>query len=59
VPVEIRVGASGQFDVVVGGDVVAKKSSVGLLARLLGQKGFPDEEQAVAAVRARLSRAPA
>jgi hypothetical protein len=52
--VEIQPGKTGQFDVFVGPDVVASKSSTGILGRLLGSKGFPDEAEAVAAVQARL-----
>ncbi len=44
----------GQFDVFVGDDVVASKQSKGLLARLSGDKGFPNEDEAVAAVEAKL-----
>ena len=41
----------------VGQRVVATKQKVSLWARLLGNPGFPDEETAVAAVRAHLADA--
>ena len=50
---EIEPGASGQFDVLVGDDLVASQGG-GLLGRLLG-RGFPDEAEAVAAVKSRLA----
>lgn len=52
---EIEVGATGQFDVVADGEVVASKRASGLLARLLGASGFPEEEAVVAALRERRS----
>ena len=54
-----RVGKSGQFDVLVNGEVVASKEKVGLLRKLFGDKGFPDEAAAVAAVRAKAGAATA
>jgi hypothetical protein len=57
VNVETQVGSRGQFDVFVGEQVVATKQKVSLWARLLGNPGFPDEESAVAAVRAQLADA--
>ena len=57
VEVEVSAGAFGQFDVLVGGDVVVSKTGGGLLSRLLGRGDFPDEDQAVAAVKARLAQA--
>lgn len=53
---EIVAGARGQFDVLVDGVVVASKRKVGLLSKLFGSGGFPDEAAAVAAVRERLKR---
>jgi hypothetical protein len=53
--VETSVGRSGQFDVLVGDTVVATKRAVGFVARLLGDKGFPNEADAVAKVRAHLA----
>ena len=55
--VETKVGSRGQFDVFVGERVVASKQKVSLWARLLGNPGFPDEDSAIAAVRARLADA--
>jgi len=55
VDARIEVGASGQFDVFVDGEVVATKHAVGLLARLRGNKGFPDDDEAVEAVRAKVA----
>ena len=52
----IAPGAKGQFDVFVDGDVVATKHTVSALARVRGDKGFPDDDDAVAAVRAKLGR---
>ncbi len=51
---ELEVGARGQFDVMVDGNVVASKQQVGLFARLLGTDGFPEEDATVDAVEARL-----
>ena len=48
------VGDRGQFDVLVDGAVVISKNRPGLMGRLLGDKGFPDEGEAVAAVAAKL-----
>ena len=56
-PVELQVGSRGQFDVLVDGDVVVTKDKVGFFARIRGDKGFPDEDRAVAAVKARVDRA--
>lgn len=53
--VELEVGARGQFDVVVDGEVVASKQQVGLFARLLGADGFPDEQATVDAVEKKLA----
>ncbi len=44
----------GQFDVFVGDDLVASKQKKNLLRQMLGDKGFPDEDAAVAAVEAKL-----
>ena len=55
--VETKLGSRGQFDVVVGDQVVVTKQKVSLWARLLGNPGFPDEDAAIAAVRARLADA--
>jgi hypothetical protein len=55
VHVDLEVGARGQFDVVVDGDVVASKQKPSMFARLLGADGFPDVEATVNAVEARLS----
>ena len=55
-PVTRERGAAGQFDVLVDSDVVATKRPVGVLRRLLGDKGFPSDASAVAAVRAKLER---
>ena len=52
--VETTVGSRGQFDVLVGDQVVATKQKVSLWSRLMGDPGFPDEDSTVAAVRARL-----
>ena len=54
--VDLEVGARGQFDVVVDGEVVASKTQVGIFARLLGEDGFPDIEATVSAVEAKLAR---
>jgi hypothetical protein len=54
--VELEVGARGQFDVLVDGEVVASKGKVGLFARLLGEDGFPETEATVSAVEAKLAR---
>jgi hypothetical protein len=56
VDVKTSVGSRGQFDLFIDGEKVVTKRSVSLLSRLLGDKGFPDEATAVAAVRARLGR---
>jgi hypothetical protein len=49
----VTPGAKGQYDVVVNGDVVAAKYADGFT---LDRKGFPDDDEAVAAVRAKLGR---
>lgn len=49
---ELEEGYLTQFDVVVGEDVVATRGG-SLLKRLLGG-GWPDPDEVVAAVRARL-----
>ena len=53
--VETTVGSRGQFDVLVGDQLVATKHKVSLWSKLMGNPGFPDEDSAVAAVRARLA----
>ena len=53
--VRIEPGHKGQYDVIVDGDVVATKHPVGAIARLKGDKGFPDDDEAVEAVRRKLS----
>ena len=40
---------------IVDGDVVATKHPVGAMGRLKGEKGFPDDDEAVEAVRQKLS----
>jgi hypothetical protein len=42
--------------VFVDGDVVASKHKVSTVARVRGDKGFPDDDEAVAAVRVKLGR---
>jgi hypothetical protein len=54
--VTIEPGNRGQFDVFVDGDVVATKHAVSALAKLRGDKGFPEDADAVAAVRTKLGR---
>jgi hypothetical protein len=54
--VTIEPGAKGQFDVIVDGDVVATKHAVGAMGKLRGDKGFPDDADAVATVRSKLGR---
>ena len=41
----------------VDGDVVATKHSVGVMSRLKGDKGFPEDDEAVEAVRRKLAAA--
>jgi hypothetical protein len=43
--------------VIVGDRVVASKSKSGLLGKIVGKGGFPDEDEAVAAVRSALATA--
>jgi hypothetical protein len=52
--VHIAPGNKGQFDVIVDGDIVASKHGVGVVGRLKGDKGFPDDDESVEAVRDRL-----
>lgn len=54
---DLEVGARGQFDVVVDGEVVASKQQPNLFARLLGADGFPETETVVNAVEAKLQGA--
>ena len=54
IKVDLEVGARGQFDVVVDGEVVASKQQVSLFAKLLGADGFPEEQACVSAVEARM-----
>ena len=54
IEVEVIEGSFGQFDVLVGDEVVVSKTGGRLLSRLLGRGEFPDENEAVAAVKARL-----
>lgn len=56
VDVTITPGGRGQFDVVVDGEVVATKHPVSAVAKLRGAKGFPDDDEAIAAVRTKLGR---
>ena len=51
----IAPGGRGQFDVIVDGAVVATKHPVSAIAKLRGDKGFPDDDEAVAAVRTHLA----
>jgi hypothetical protein len=50
----MEVGSAGQFDVLYDGQVVASKEKVSLFAKLLGNKGFPDEAKVIEALRARI-----
>jgi hypothetical protein len=52
VPVALKTGRFGQFDVLVGGRVVLTRKG-GLLARLTG-KPWPADEDVLSAVRAAL-----
>jgi hypothetical protein len=54
--VTITPGGKGQFDVLVDGEVVATKHQVSAIGRLRGDKGFPDDDEALAAVRTHLGR---
>ncbi len=54
--VDLQVGARGQFDVMVDGEVVASKQHASLFARLLGGDGFPEEEATISAVEAKLGQ---
>jgi hypothetical protein len=51
--VTVTPGGRGQFDVIVDGDVVAMKHGTGMRH---DKKGFPDDDDAVAAVRTKLGR---
>ena len=53
---EIAPGSFGQFDVLVGGRRVAGKQATGWFARLVRSGEFPDEAEAIAAVRDALAR---
>jgi hypothetical protein len=55
----MEVGASGQFDVLLGDELVASKTRTGLVQRLLGNNGFPDEGAVIAELRGRLVSVPA
>ena len=47
----VKAGSLGQFDVVVDGEVIARRKP-GLLARLLGG-GWPEPEAVIAAIEQR------
>ena len=50
------VGGSGQFDVLVNGELVASKQKAGLIAKLFGGGGgWPDEATVVDEIRKRAS----
>jgi hypothetical protein len=53
--VETMVGGSGQFDVLVNGELVASKQKSGLMAKLFGGGGWPDEGTVVEEIRKRAS----
>jgi hypothetical protein len=55
VKAEVEPGSFGQFDVLVGDEVVASKTGDRLLSRFLGRGDFPDENEVVAAVKERLA----
>jgi hypothetical protein len=50
---ELEVGSSGQFDVLVRGDLVFSRKKPGF-ERLTGPGGFPMEPQTVDAVKSKL-----
>ena len=54
---DVEPGSFGQFDVLIGDEVVASKTGNRLLSRLLGRGEFPDEDEVVAAVKGRLADA--
>ena len=57
IPVQTQeANAAGQFDVIVGDDVVAQSSHPGFWRWILGDTGLPDEGEMLAAVRAKLER---
>ena len=51
---KVTAGSFGQFDVLVDGSVVVSKTGSGIFLRLLGRGEFPNEDEAVAAVKTRL-----
>ena len=53
--VETAVGNRGQFDVLVSGEVVVSKEKVGLLRKMFGDGGFPDDAAATQAVKEKLA----
>jgi hypothetical protein len=53
---ELAVGALGQFDVLVDGEVIASRAKGFLVRHLLGG-GWPDPEDVVEAVQERIARA--
>ena len=55
-PVTLKDGRLGQFDVLVDGRVVVSRKG-GLLAKLV-RRPFPDDEEIVDAVRDALARGP-
>ena len=54
--VAIGPGGRSRFDVMVGDEIVASKEKVGILTKIFGDGGFPDDAEAVAAVRAKLAQ---
>lgn len=51
--VETLVGGSGQFDVLVDGQLVASKQAAGFMTKLFGGGGWPDESTVVDEIRKR------
>jgi hypothetical protein len=53
--VALERGGAGQFDVVVDGEVVARKARIGLFDRLTGLDGFPEPRRVLDLLRDRLA----
>ncbi len=55
---QLQGGSAGQFDVMVDGELLVGKRSVGIFRRLLGESGFPDPDAVIEALRQKMPPPP-